>query len=112
MAKVMRGTTTEGLHYKKVRGPVQTVWTKVIRSTVTFDPPSVAAGAGSVSSALTVTGAALGDRVEVFPPYNVEGMIVGGCVSAEDTILISLFNPTAAAIDLASGDWIVNVITP
>ncbi|WP_144029093.1 hypothetical protein [Paenibacillus rigui] len=77
---------------------------------ITFDPPSLATVTGALSSAITVTGAALGDRVEVFPPYDTQGVIAFPFVSAADTIKISLFNPTAGTIDLASGTWTVHVI--
>ncbi|MEF3306678.1 hypothetical protein [Paenibacillus sp. GYB003] len=112
MSKVLRGTYTEGLGYKKVRKPAQTYWSEIINAKVTYDPPSVAAAAGVVSTALTVTGADIGDRVNVFPPYSTQGIIVSGYVDAADTVKLSLFNPTAAAIDLASGTWQIQVVKP
>jgi hypothetical protein len=84
----------------------------VIAATVTFDPPSLATMTGAVSSAITVTGAVLGRRVEVFPPYDLQGVQVQAYVSAANAIKFSLFNPTGATIDLASGSWKVKVVAP
>ncbi|KOS04159.1 hypothetical protein [Paenibacillus polymyxa] len=84
----------------------------VIAATVTFDPPSLATMTGAVSSAITVTGAVLGRRVEVFPPYDLQGVQVQAYVSAANAIKFSLFNPTGATVDLASGSWKVKVVAP
>lgn len=109
---VLKGTHTEALGYKKIREPAQSYWTGIINVNVTYDPPSIAANAGVVSAALTVTGAEIGDRVNVFPPYTTQGIMVYGDVSAADTVKLSLFNPTAGAIDLASGSWQIQVVKP
>jgi hypothetical protein len=77
----------------------------VVSTTITFDPPSLATVTDAVSSGITVTGAALGDAVQLFPPYSLQGIIASASVSAANTILISLRNPTAGTIDLASGTW-------
>ena len=107
---VNKGTYTNGLGYKEIRKPAQTYWSEIINTEVTVNPPSVAAGAGAVSSALTVTGAAIGDRVNVFPPYSTKGVMVYGDVSAANTVTLSFLNPTAAAVDLASGTWTIQVV--
>ena len=112
MENVPKGSYTEGIGYKKIREPHQPYWSKNLRAAFTFDPASVPTKDAIVSSPITVTGAALGDRVELFPPYSLQGIMASGCVSAADTILITLYNPTGAAIDLASGTWIANVVTP
>lgn len=72
---------------------------------VTFDPPSLTTGAFAVSTGITVTGAALGDAVELYPPYDTDGVIYQGSVSASNTIKISLFNTNSGTKDLASGTW-------
>lgn len=77
----------------------------VISTTITFDPPSLTTGAFAVSSGITVTGAALGDAVELFPPYDVQGIIYQASVSAADTIKISLTSCSGSTVDLASGTW-------
>ncbi|MFB0847333.1 hypothetical protein [Paenibacillus oleatilyticus] len=112
MAKVPKGTYTEGLGYKAVRKPPVTYWSKLSRAAVTFDPPSIVAGAGAVSSSITVTGAAVGDRVELFPPYSTQGIMAYGQVDAANSVKISLLNPTGTAIDLPSGTWIIVTVTP
>lgn len=71
-------------------------------ASATWDPASVAAGA-SVTTTVTVTGAALGDRANGSFSLALGGLILSAAVSATNTITITLFNPTAAPIDLASG---------
>jgi len=110
MAKVLKGTATNGLHYKEIRKAAVTYFSTLIDADITFDPPSLATVTGALSSAITVKGAALGDRVELFPPYDLQGVMVQGFVSAADTVKISMFNPTGATVDLASGTWKVLVI--
>jgi hypothetical protein len=77
----------------------------IANTSVTFDPPSLATGAFAVSSGITVNGAALGDSVELFPPYDTAGVMYQGSVSAANTIKISLFNANTTTQDLASGTW-------
>lgn len=77
----------------------------VVTGTITFDPPSLATGAIAVSSGITVTGAALGDHIELYPPYDTQGIAVQAQASAANTIVISLHNRSAGTVDLASGTW-------
>lgn len=77
----------------------------VVSTTITFDPPSLNTGTGAVSSGITVTGASLGDSVELYPPYDTDGVMYQATVSAENTIKIALFNGNAGTKDLASGTW-------
>lgn len=110
MPNVKRGLHSEALGIKKVgKNPVDLL-TNLVAVDTTFDPPSLATMTGALSSGLTVTGAALGDRVELFPPYDMQGVIAFGFVSATNTVKISLFNPTAGTIDLTSGTWTIHAI--
>jgi hypothetical protein len=77
----------------------------VVSTSITFDPPSLTTGAFAVSTGITVTGAALGDAVELYPPYDTDGVIYQASPSAANTIKISLFNANTATKDLASGTW-------
>jgi hypothetical protein len=77
----------------------------VISGTITFDPPSLATGVFAISSAIPVTGVALGDSVELYPPYDTQGIIYQGSPSSAGNIKISLFNASAGTVDLASGTW-------
>jgi 4-aminobutyrate aminotransferase-like enzyme len=77
----------------------------VVSTTITFDPPSLTTGAFAVSSGITVTGVALGDRIELYPPYDTQGIMYQGNPSAADTIKISLTSCAAGTVDLASGTW-------
>lgn len=87
--------TTEGVSFPSV----------VLTGTITFDPPSLATGAFALSSGITVTGVALGDSVDLYPPYDTQGIMFQGAVSAANTIKISLTSCAAGTVDLASGTW-------
>lgn len=106
----MKGLHSTRVGIKKPGSAAVDLLTNLIAADVTFDPPSLLTNAGAVSSGIAVTGAALGDRVELFPPYDTQGVIAFGFVSAANTIKISLFNPSGGTIDLASGTWTVHVI--
>ncbi|GAB7057347.1 hypothetical protein JCM16163A_40960 [Paenibacillus sp. YK5] len=77
----------------------------VVSGTITFDPPSLATGAVAVSTGITVTGAAIGDNIELYPPYDTQGVAAQAQVSAANTLVISLHNRSAGTVDLASGTW-------
>ncbi|UIJ43802.1 right-handed parallel beta-helix repeat-containing protein [Sphingomonas cannabina] len=77
---------------------------------VTWDPGSLADGAGETSAAITVTGAAIGDFVMAAAPYDLQGITCSAYVSAANTVRIRLQNETGAVVDLASGLWRVRVM--
>lgn len=95
---------------KKVGSVAQSLMTNLFVVTATIDPASLATVTGAVTSAITVTGAALGDRVELFPPADMQGVMAFGFVSAANAVKVSFFNPTGSTIDLASGTWTIHVI--
>lgn len=101
---------SEKIGIKKLGADAVDMATNLFVKDTTFDPPSLLTVTGAVSSGITVTGAALGDRVELFPPYDTQGIIAFGFVSAADTVKISLWNPTGGTLDLASGTWRIHVI--
>jgi hypothetical protein len=80
--------------------------------TATVDFASIAAGGVGESAAITVTGAAVGDRVSVGPPATIEAGLAGwsGYVSAANTVKIRIANHTGAAIDPASATWTVAIV--
>jgi hypothetical protein len=77
----------------------------ILSGTITFDPPSLATGVFAISSAIPVAGVALGDIIELYPPYDTQGIIYQGSPSSAGNIKISLFNASAGTVDLASGTW-------
>lgn len=108
----MRGLHSTRLGIKKYgEHPVDYI-TNLIVEEITFDPPSLATVTGAVSSEIDIVGAQIGDRVELFPPYDTEGIMFQGFVSDEDKVKISLFNPTGGTVDLDEGTWTVKVIRP
>ncbi|MDD4616063.1 MAG: DUF2793 domain-containing protein [Alphaproteobacteria bacterium] len=83
--------------------------TPKIDGTLAWTPGTVAAGAGATSSAVTVTGAALGDLATVAAPYDLQGLQATAYVSATDTAVIRLTNLTGASVSLGAGTWRVRV---
>jgi len=81
----------------------------IYKGSLVWNPASLVDGAGETSANITVTGAVVTDRVEVYPPYTPQGMLVYGYVSAADTVNIRIQNETGGTIDLASGTWKVAV---
>jgi len=78
---------------------------QLLTASTTFDPSSLADGTGETSGGITVTGAAFGDEVTVSAPYDLQGILCTGYVSAADTVKIRLQNETGGTINLASGTW-------
>lgn len=78
---------------------------KVVKSgTITIDPPSLTTGAFAEGD-LTLTGVALGDRVELYPPYDTQGIMYQASVQAADKITVSWTSCNTGTVDLASGSW-------
>lgn len=77
-------------------------------ASTTWDPASVSASS-STTTTVTYAGAVVGNRVDVYPPYTLSGLIATGYVSATNTVTIVLSNPTGGSVDLGSGSWQVNV---
>lgn len=69
------------------------------------NPASIAAGAvGTV--ALTITGAKTTDLVFITSRAIATGLVVmEATVTADDTVTVGLFNPTAGAVDDAASDF-------
>lgn len=75
---------------------------KVFNGSATYDPGSLADGAG-VTTTVTVTGAALGDYAEASFSLDLQGITLTAWVSAADTVSVRFQNETTGTLDLASG---------
>jgi len=75
--------------------------------TVNVDPPSIGAGAATDVTA-TVTGLTTGHKVLVSCQGALEVGLVpqGARASAANTLAIRLYNPTAAAVDGTTKEWL------
>jgi hypothetical protein len=88
-----------------------TTVTSILAATATINFASISANTTTDSSAITVTGAAVGDAVFVGAPAAIEsGLVITGFVSAANAVKVRAANVTAAAIDPASGAFKVVVI--
>src|SRR5581483_9614364 len=79
------------------------VATPCLDGTVSWNPGALANAAGLTSSAITVTGAALGDLAIVAAPYDLQGIVAHAYVSASNTAKIQLANLTGGSVTLGSG---------
>ena len=80
-----------------------------ITGSVTYNPNSLADGAGETTT-LTVTGAALGDQVVASFSNDLQGIILSAWVSSANTVSVRFQNETGSSIDLANGTIRVRVI--
>ena len=77
-----------------------------------YDAPSLAPGVSDTVQTLTLTGAAVGDAVNISGSTDTKGLIMNAWVSAADTISYFLSNPTGnpnGTVDLNSAVWVVTV---
>jgi len=93
------------------RRSFQDVFDVVALVTATVDPASLADGAGA-TTAVTVTGAALGDFVLVAAPYDLVDMTVSAYVQAANAVEIRVQNESGSGANLASGTWNICVLRP
>ena len=82
---------------------------KGLTGTITWNPASLADGAGETSNMIFVNGAALGDYVQVAAPYDLQGIMAFGWVEDTNQVRIRIQNETGNTINLASGTWKVKV---
>lgn len=97
-------------HWVRLNSLLKLLRSNYLTGTLTWNPASLADGAGETSSGITVTGAAFGDYVIVSAPYDLQGCIATACVSAADTVKIRLQNESGSTVDLAEGEWKVRVL--
>jgi hypothetical protein len=81
----------------------------VLETTFAWTPGAVATAGGVSSSAVTLSGAAFGDYVQVAAPYSLAGVSACAYVSAADTVQVRLSNLTGSAVTLAAGTWRVRI---
>lgn len=78
-------------------------------TTATWDPDSISNGS-STSTAVTVSGASLGDYAVASFSLSLQGLGLSAYVSAANTVTVVLSNLTGAAVNLASGTLSVLVL--
>lgn len=74
----------------------------MLTGSATYDPPSLADGAGA-STTVTVTGAILGDYAIASFSLSTQGILVTANVTAANTVTVRFQNETTGPIDLLSG---------
>lgn len=73
-----------------------------IEGTATFDPGSLADGAGTTTT-VTVTGAALGDMALASFSLTTSGITITAWVSASNTVSVRFQNESGGTLDIGSG---------
>jgi hypothetical protein len=81
---------------------------RILEASVTYDPPSLAAGEG-VTTTVTVTGAALGDFSRASFGVDLQSVTLTAWVAAADTVSVRFQNSTTGSVDLGSGTLRVRV---
>lgn len=84
----------------------------IIDASLTYDPPSLAVGTASAAQNVTVTGAALGDFVQVSFSRDAQGIEFPAWVRAANEVRFYARNPTgnpAGTVDLAEGTLRIRV---
>lgn len=81
-----------------------------LEGSLVWDPANLIDGAGETSGAITVTGAAIGDSVMVYPPYDMQDCLVYGYVQAANTVEIRIQNESTGARNFGSAIWKVKVL--
>ncbi len=74
-----------------------------------WDPPSIAAGA-SAQTSVTVTGARPGDFVQASFSLATSGCVFLAQIGAQDTVTVTVWNRSGAAVDLNPGTVRVRVV--
>lgn len=79
-----------------------------LQGSATYDPPSLADGAGATTT-VTVPGAALGDFASASFSATTSGITITAWVSAANTVSVRFQNESGGTLDLASGALIARV---
>ncbi len=82
---------------------------KGLTASFTWNPGSLADGAGETSAAVIVAGAAFGDFAQAAAPYDLQDVQCTAYVCAAGTVRVRLQNETGGVVDLAEGTWKVKV---
>lgn len=78
-------------------------------STMSWNPSALVDGAGETSPTFTVAGSSVIDRVDVYPPYNLNGLLYSAYVSTSGVAVVRLQNETGVPVDLSTGTWGVRI---
>lgn len=76
----------------------------VLSGIITIDPPSLTTGAFGEGD-IDLVGVALGDKVDLYPPYDTQGIMYQASVQAADKITVSWTSCNTSTINLAEGTW-------
>ena len=85
------------------------IFGKAYSVTATYDPPSLATGSQQLTT-VTLTGAKLGDNLNVSFDKPMQGTRMWAEVTAADTVTVYHRNDTGATVDLPSGTLTVKIV--
>lgn len=110
ITKLTAGLAALTIDFAAFLAAFTTAFPPPLSSSVTFNPPSLASGASELTT-ITVTGAALGNYVQLSFSLDLQGLTLDGYVSAVNTVTAVFSNLTVGAIDLGSGTLKARVTT-
>lgn len=100
-----------GEYYRTPSGELRAVVAAAnsLAGTLAWDPASIAVGASELSPDATITGAAVGDFVDVASGRDLLGLQLSGYVSVANTVKLTLYNNTAGAVNLGNTSFNIRV---
>ena len=98
----MEGNATNSTAPFAQSGSTITLSDSWLRGSATYDPASLLDGDGA-TTAVTVTGASLGDFAEASFSLDLQGITLTAWVSSSNTVSVRFQNETTGTIDLGSG---------
>lgn len=107
--KIIR-SSGHSIYYQNISGGIVSPWVKANTyksvTTHTYDLASLSANT-STSATFTVTGAAIGDPIEIDVSLNRQGIFMWGYVESANTVRVYFENKSASTIDLASATYTI-----
>lgn len=99
---VISGNDVYGYTYDVSLSGANTIKNQEVFGSATYDPPSLADGAG-VTTTVAATGATLGMLASASFSLDLQGITVTAWVSAANTVSVRFQNESGGTVDLASG---------
>ena len=88
----------------RIGGDGGAVIMKIAHGGATLDPPAISGGTAA-DVTFTLTGAAIGDDVQITPSSVPAGIVFQSYVSAVNTVTVRFYNATGSSVDMASATW-------
>ena len=81
-----------------------------IEANYSWSPGTIANNSSVSSLSISVTGASVGDLVQVSPPYSIGSSLISGHVNSANSVMITIGNLSGSNITLGNGNWYIRVV--